>query len=383
MRNGISCVSRLKLFSLVLLGVMISVPVWAEITKAQNDYLEQRRTIKVGDPDALFKLAEWVWEKYPDNIELLDNAGMDLKEALRLKSDHLRAKLLLVQVTEKIKFLKKKTAPKKTGGIRKPVISDKYLLSDRDILWVRLMEYRPTLDKKISIKFKNRVLKRYTDSMRGSEDDGWDIIGKDGRFYKMPYWKRMDEILRNRPDDTSLLQDIHITRDPKFMVDFRSKVWPVVQQGCASVNCHGGQQPKGGLKFFTTASKNRKVDFTNFVILSGFSSGGKRLINRQGVEKSLLLQYGLNSKVSKNLHPQVNGVDIKPTFLSMKSGSYKNIRKWIAFLEGPLAPNYHLKYKPPFGMKLNTSGLPDLPPGADMVQPEAKKEPPEVNESNE
>ncbi len=364
MMNGFSGVLRLSFFSLMIIFLAVSGPVVAQMSKAQNDYLEQRRSIKTDDPDALFRLADWVWKKYPDNLELLDNAGMDLKEALKLKPDHRRAKLLAIQVDAKIKMLKENTGPKDAGVVAQPAVSDKFLLNDRDILWVRLREYKPAVDKRLSIKFENRVLQRYCDSMRGSDVDGWDKIGKEKRFYNMPYWKRMDEILRNRPDDISLLQDIHITRDPRFMVDFRSKVWPVVQQSCASANCHGGPRPVGGFKLFNIASSNEKIDFTNFIILSGFGRTGHKIIDRQRVENSLLLQYGLNSKVAKKLHPKVGGADFKPAFLSMNSASYKNIRKWIASLEGPMAPDYRLEYKPPFGMKLNTSGTPDLPPGA-------------------
>lgn len=369
MNSGISSVLRLSFVLLILFGVMFFAPAGAAMTKAQNDYLEKRRTIKASDPDALFKLAEWVWEKYPNNLDMLENASLDLKDVLKLKSNHTRAELLQRQVIAKIKILKKKTGSKVTGGVKRPTISEKYLLSDRDILWVRLKEYWPTLDKKVSIRFKNRVLRRYVDSMRGSEDDGWDKINKEKRFYKMPFWKRMDEILRNYPDepgDEKLLKDIHITRDPKFMVTFRSKVWPVVQQNCASINCHGGSQGVGGLKLFPKINKSVKVDFTNFIILSGFRKGRRSMIDRQKIERSLLLQYGLNSKVSEDLHPQVGGRDIRPAFLSTKSASYRNITNWIASLVGPMAPNYHLKYKPPFGMKLHTSGEPILPSGAEI-----------------
>ncbi|RKY27090.1 MAG: hypothetical protein DRP83_03005 [Planctomycetota bacterium] len=330
--------------------------------QAKNAYLERRSKIQTTDADALYKLARWVWQKHPNDVDLLKNAKMDLREAMKIAPGHSRAKLLLRRVVAKIKIIESKAAAASPGRASGPGVSDKYLLSHRDILWIRLMEYKPERDKRVSIKFTNRALKRYCDSMRGSVEDNWDKIGKEKQFYKMPPWKRLAEILRNRPDDIELLQDIHITRDPRFMVEFRSKVWPVVKLQCGNANCHGGPKPAGGLKLFTTASKNEKVDYTNFIILSGFRKGGRAIIDRQKVEDSLLLQYGLNAKVSKRPHPQVGGADIRPAFMSTKSAPYRNIRRWITSLEGPMAPNYRLTYKPPFGMKLNTSGLPDMPP---------------------
>jgi hypothetical protein len=96
--------------------------------------------------------------------------------------------------------------------------------------------------------------------------------------------------------------------------------------------------------------------------------GGRAIIDRQKVSDSLLLQYGLNSKVSKRPHPQVGGSDIKPAFLTTRVASYRNISRWISSLVGPMGPNYHLSYKPPFGMKLNTSGMPDMPQEVSKTQ---------------
>ena len=48
-------------------------------------------------------------------------------------------------------------------------------------------------------------------------------------------------------------------------------------------------------------------------------------------------------------------------FKSRKARNYRRMRQWINDLDGPPHPGYRLKYKPPFGIKLRTSVIMDLP----------------------
>jgi hypothetical protein len=167
------------------------------------------------------------------------------------------------------------------------------------------------------------------------------------------------EIRRNRRDDTELLKDIHVAQDPKFMTDFRSRIWPIIEKNCATANCHGGPEPAGGLRFFVFPGQSVRRDYTNFLIVSGWKNGRSRLLERQNIQSSLILQYGLNRKVSKKWHP---GPPITPVFTSIRAANYRRVRDWMASLVKPLAPDYHIHpgYRPA-GMTLDTSGNPDMP----------------------
>lgn len=205
------------------------------------------------------------------------------------------------------------------------------------------------------IQYKNKALKRYVDGMRGRQIDNWDLLRKERKFLAQPRNVQVMEILRNKQDDAKLLQDIHVMSDPRFMNDFRSRVWPILQKSCAAANCHGGPEANGGLKFFVLSGTNSRVEYTNFLIISGWRKGKSRLLDRQNLESSLILQYGLNRRVSQKPHP----VEIPPVFTNTRAANYRRVHKWMRSLQKPLSPDYHIHAGyAPAGMKLDTSGTP-------------------------
>ncbi len=329
-----------------------------ELVTPKDVYITRRSKLNTKDAKAFYQLAKWVWKTYPDNMNLLQSANDDLEAALKLGKDYTRAQLLLQQVKAKIKILEKETVKGQKATGKDKTDLEKDLVTDRDILWIRLMELRET--DKVPIKYKNDVLMRYVRDMQGREIDDWDKLWKKRRFLGWTRMKQVMEILANKPENTSLLKDIHVTSDPKFMTDFRTRIWPVIRSTCTAMAGHEILKPKGGLMFFVSGSKSVRVDYTNFLILSGFKfkKDNKRLIDRQYVDNSLVLQYGLNPKISKDRHPG----NIPPIFTDKNSSRYRRVYNWIKSLKGPLAPNYHIHagYSPA-GMKLDTSGLPDIP----------------------
>jgi hypothetical protein len=329
-------------------------------------YLTKRNKIDQSKPEDYYKLAEWIWGNHPEDSALLRQAVKDLDRAIALRKDYPRAALLKRQIAAKLKILeeneKTTTGTGTSVGKGKRVkILDKYLLSDQDIFWVRLMELRKD-DKGIGVKFVNDAQNRFINAMEGSGLPGWDSLRAKKKFRSQSHFKQTQEMLREMPNNTSLLRDVHVMRDPKFFIGFRKAAWPKVRQYCAATQCHGGPKVNGGLKFLVYPGKgNKKVDYTNFVILVGSSSRGRPLIDRDNAEDSMLLQYGLTAKVAKFKHPKINGQPIRQAFSSVNDPSYKATLKWIKSLKGPVAPDYHLEYVPPFGMKLNTSGKPGMP----------------------
>jgi hypothetical protein len=332
-----------------------------DVATPKEDYLRRQMQIDAADPQALYELAEWAWATHPDNDDVLKLAQDDLRRAMEKKEDFKLAELLQKQIAGKLKLLRAgggdviRTGPAR--GLR-----DEDLLSDRDKFWVRLMEMNPE-QRGLKIVYKDSVLQRYIDAMRGRQLDNWDRPGKKDHFLAQPRNMQVAEILRNMPENWDLLKDIHVERDPWFMLRFRSQIWPLIKSSCAQANCHGGPAPRGDLRLFPVPGRSDRVDYTNYVILSGWQKNGRWLIDRNNPEESLLLQFGLNPRIAKNRHPGT-GDDTKEfpvLFTNQQSSGYRRVLGWIHSLKGPMHPDYHLNWKPPHDMPVDTSGRAAIP----------------------
>jgi len=331
-----------------------------------EDYQKRYAAIKPDDVNGMYDLADYVWEHYPDDPELLGKAKVLLDQALEKNPQFTRAILRRRQVVARLEQLSAGTADKAPPAASATPANTSFLVSDRDIYWIRLKELKK--NDRVRIQYEKNAqgesaLRRYIDMMRGGRDYNWDRRGKEERFLKMSRLEQVAEMLDARPNDVELQKDILIETDPQFMLTFRRRVWPLIQNNCARPNCHGGAVPRGGFKLFVTGDEE-KVAYTNFVILSGLQlPGNRRLIDRQDTENSLLLQFGLDKKVAKQSmrHPPVGKADIAPIFVSKRSSRYRTVYDWIDGLEGPVAPNYHMDdYKAPYGMKIDTTGKPTM-----------------------
>ncbi|MBN1943272.1 MAG: hypothetical protein JW849_08265 [Phycisphaerae bacterium] len=352
------------------------------VVPAKDEYLARRDAADLNSAEARYTLARWVWEHHQNDKTLLLYARDDLKAALEIQKSYTRAILLLRQVEAKIRVLDAAVAAASRRPGEALAVEDRDLVTEQDIFRIRLMELRET--DRVMIQYKNKVLKRYIDSMRGRETDGWDLHGKEQHFLARPRSVQVMEILRNKPNDVSLQRDIHVMRDPKFMTDFRTHVWPIIQNHCAAANCHGGPTPNGGLKFFVMPGLNPRADYTNFLIVSGWEKGKNHLLDRQNIEASLILQYGLNRKVAEKRHP----VEIPPIFTGIRSPNYRRVYNWMSSLRKPIAPNYdiHSGFRPA-GMTLDTSGKPKFydemdQEGKDKAKP-AEKDAENVSDDDE
>ena len=322
---------------------------------------EYEKRLAKADPDKFedqYDLAVWA-----DKAKLYKEAKAALENALKLKPDSFKAKLLLRQVEAKLRVRpdspreipKPRTRPTETQpGNGTTVLKSEWLVSDKDISRIRLEELRK--GDVVSIRLENKVVERFIKMMRGRYE-----FGRPGAADRFRGRSLVDKALRiieeiDR-DDVSFKDDILVRTDPKFMIVFRSRVWPIVSQYCAAAHCHGGDKAQGGLKLFTIAGSNVKVDYTNFLILSAYSRRGRRMIYRDDAEKSLLLQYGLPHDQAEYRHPKVEHI----AFKDRKVKTYRSVKEWIENLKGPRTPNYRVKWKPPFGMKLDLSGQPSLP----------------------
>lgn len=321
-----------------------------------KEYREKLAKIDPDKPQDHYQLGEWALNK-----GLLEIARKELLTAIELKKDYEMASLLLRQVEAKIAEAQKPpvaTRPVEKNGEDGPgpkILLTDMLLSEQDIHRIRMAELKET-DRTVRIEFRNDVIKRFIEMMRGREEfrqpRAADKFRRRTRLWQTLYIRR-----RVERGDHAMLDDIVIKSDPKFMTDFRSRVWPVVRQYCATSDCHGCEKGVGGLKFFNIAGKNEKADYTNFVILSGLMKRGRRLIDRSYPDMSLVLEFCLPPDQATYRHPK----KITAAAASRKAINYRTIDQWIRSLKYPPYPEYRLTWKAPFGMRINTSGKPDLP----------------------
>ena len=318
----------------------------------QDAYIERKSKIDTTDAQQLYELAKWVQDTYPRDTALLKLADKDLDAALKIDPKHRRAQLLQRQIRARLAV---NTGAATATPVAPSAARDKVnLVSEQDMYWIRLKELQPT-DRAVKVQYKNKALVRYMDAMRGQSVDGWDQRGTRDRFLRMSRPQQVMQILKNCPDDTELLKDIQIQSDPAFMRDFRLRVWPLVRANCATASCHGGAKPQGKLQFVVVPGTDARVDYTNFVILAGFKCERGRLLDRQNIDSSLLLAYGLDRKISDVDHSPA----IRTPFVSWRDPKLLRIQRWMRSLKGPRAPNYHLTYKYPYG-KLDMGDIPIL-----------------------
>lgn len=327
-----------------------------------GDFNDRYARVDKTDPEALYDLASWAF--YQKKLYAQTKALAE--KALQLKPDHRKARLLLRMAESKLKSTTTKTPG--TGEKIEPGELAKMLLSEEDVYRVRRAELRLWFDRRrgpmgddrrVSVQFRNDVLQRFIEKMSGRGDFKQPRFREKFLSWSMPS-KAAYILTESRKEDHSIRDDILIRTDPKFMRDFRLQVWPIIRTSCGSTQCHGNPtKANGGMKLFETTGRSEQADYTNFVVLSGFrTKSGLRLLDRGESEKSILLEFGLPRDQAKHHHPK----KIQPVFRSARDLKYRRVLAWIKQLKGPLHPDYRLSYKPPFGMKLHTSGEAVLPP---------------------
>jgi len=330
----------------------VSVP--ADQVVSVKDYVDpkseyEERLAKI-DPNSArdhLDLGRWAYDK-----ELYEIARKECEAALKINKDLETASLVLRLVEAKLRQ-PPPTGTTKPGTTGESGIQPEWLLSDDDISHIRLEELKRS--DVVQVQFRNRLLDRFLEGMKGKGAFADDPQAKD-KFMALSPMRKMLFILENTDrDDSATKDDIVIKSDPRFMVTFRDRVWPIVSRSCGSLNCHGGAKGEGGFKVFNISGKNEKVDYTNYVLIDGFvDKDGRRMLSRDDPESSLLLQYSLPANLAQVRH----STKIDPVFNSRDAVGYKAIYDWIDSLAKPRHPNYRLHYKPPFGLKLDLSGGP-------------------------
>ncbi len=342
-----------------------------------DEYKARLAKIDKTSAAARYKLGRWAYSQ-----KLYDLAVKELETALKIKPDHAEAKLMLPIAQAKAKAAEGgdeeggdengKKDDTKTGDEKK---IDKLLIPSEDIYRLRLLELKRTyrndrlvITERTPIQFRDKVLRRFINAWQGRGI--FEQKNADRKFLAAGNRAQAAYMLEVLPVDSPLLNDIRVTRDPEFIIQFERTVWPLVKNilpGAFSKEGHAG------LRLIGVQTRDPRLIYSNFVLLDGYTKGRWRMIDRGDPQKSLLLNWGLPRDLTKIKNPQEN---YTPVFKSRDDAQYKRVFQWISNLETP-HPKYNLKYKPPYENKLNFGGASGLGPkdeGDDDKDEDGEKE---------
>lgn len=224
------------------------------------------------------------------------------------------------------------------------------IVSDADIRRIRWMEMMDEEPRPLSVQFKSNVIQRFLDAMEGIA--GYTTREDRRDFMLLSPTEKVQRIRKETGD--KFAEDIITKSDPKRMADFDRHVLPVVLSGCATAACHGNAANSRFVLYTDRVMSKNKV-YTNYLIMHDHAVGGKRLINRDRPEQSLLLTYGFRElpTVLGNLdrsfkHPLVGeqkNLEIREVFRGATDPRFRTVRDWLKSLSA-LEPDYGISLEP-------------------------------------
>ena len=189
-----------------------------------------------------------------------------------------------------------------------------------------------------NISFRDGVLKRFTDGQ----------IDFDFREFN-----RSDDVTKalrilRESREPEMHEDVRIANHPLGIMEYLRRVEPIILNGCATSDCHGGAAAAAFA--LHPSARDESVSYANFYILNTtavrlpqaekgvFDADTdeprvRRLIDRAVPEQSLLLSYMLPRNKTRSPHPLVN--DFNGLVLSSDAPHYQIVRRWITEALGP------------------------------------------------
>ena len=311
-------------------------------------------------------LARWLYEskeyalaqKELDAALVIDPANT---EALVLKQTVDRS--MLWEMTKVNQDMTKALA----AGTQTPVASprDRRLLTADQINVIRQHELKDT--DRVRVRLERNVARQFAESQGNITVQ---------EFARLPDQAKAMMILKEGTKE--MRPDVKIVSDPQALADFKSRVQPVILQGCATANCHGGAN-SGTFRLYAPAD-NEATTYTNFYILTQYAAKGGELraISRARPKDSLILEYGLPRENAEADHPEVVGYT--SVFRNASDPKYQQILFWLGALN-PVEPQYGIDYTLPGQATAQTQPAASQPPAQPAPQPQpqpkANQQPPD------
>lgn len=268
-----------------------------------------------------------------------DEARAAAERALKANPNMQDARLLMLRIQAELAKRPVKNGDKPVAG----AAEKGNLLTMEDVYRIRMYEMadedlksvRGTIDRKELERFWDEVVLKDTRTTGTSRDDRNAFLGS-GLAAQVGRIKALNA--------TEYFEKVKVTSDPESLQTFRTRIQPFVLQNCATAACHGGADPNG-FKIYGTAGR-RPSDletYTNFYMLSTYTKGGAKMIDRDNPDDSLLLQYGLPANSARTPHP--GKVDMRPMYSGKDDKRFQDVVGWIRKLSWP-KPNYGITYTP-------------------------------------
>ena len=205
------------------------------------------------------------------------------------------------------------------------------LLTMDEVNVVRQVEMR-TDDRLVKIRFDNNVVRKYLLATIGSTN------GREAAMFgRQSAQEQALEILRRGTPE--MANSVRVVTDPTPLQLFKTRVMPIVAQGCGSVACHGGV--KAG-DFHLYEGQSTAAVYTNFYILMTYSAqiGGVQFLtmDREVPERSLALQFGLPPLLGRPPHPAVP--ELRARFKTRDDAAFVTVDDWLTNDLRVLQPNY-------------------------------------------
>jgi hypothetical protein len=321
----------------LILLVAVAASAIATTAGIEEEYDRRARNVAPDDVDGHLKLAQWCKEKKA--WALLRDECVHI---LRLKPDHVQAKLLLQLAKAN---LRKGGEPGTTGDPepQPDAGSNDFvrIITDDEVQILRRAELFRSRPERVTVKFLNDVLKRYAE-----ERFGPDRMSK-ANFMRLQLAEKAQVILGDPARADRFASDILITSDPWLFREFERNVLPIITEGCASAQCHGGPNA-GNFRLITGRRLTTNKVYTNFMILNNYKGDPPqtmKLLNRDARGFSLVLFWGEANAAFSEYSPPPHPVDIEPIYRSPNDPKFRRVLAWVQSLS-TVAPDYGIDIRP-------------------------------------
>ncbi|MFK7759273.1 MAG: hypothetical protein AB8C13_04925 [Phycisphaerales bacterium] len=306
------------------------------LPSVESRFTQFRSALADDDIDGRLLLVDWLRDRRAYAM-----AVRELDSILEISPNHPQAQLLKTWLSQHLKLVqnrstKEQQASKKT---RTPAKSDIPLLTPEQINLIRV--YEIDLDDPPKLKVDKSTIQK----LMQESPDMFPVNEQDReRLLDGSDLDRLKLLFRFKARD--LYDEIQVFEDPQTFKDFKKFVagntgWLI--NGCATAQCHGGQEA-GNLQLVGSRANSPESLYTNFMILDQFQlKDGSPLMNYTDPERSPLVQYGMVRSRSLSPHPEVDaaniGRDWRPIFRSTKAKNFNRTIEWIRTLYTP-RPDY-------------------------------------------
>jgi len=274
-------------------------------------------------------------------LEALDLAHVELLSLDRDFPDNPTIQSLLGSVEAQRK-LKSERSPQSEGAERDRSRSNRQVSEPRDAVvyldaeQINLIKvYEVDLEQRPRVTIRPDTLKEFFDLYR-DRNGVPRTSSKQRAFRKRPGYEQLELFFEVKARD--LYGRVQVRDEPPPLSEFRRLVNP--SYVARYLQPHFGQGQISGLTLFSTRPDSVGEAYTNFYLMTQFSSEGVPMIDRANPSRSLMLQWGLPRDQARHPAPDVEGW--APLFRSEEDPQFQRYIEWIESL---------LDYDPDYGIQ--------------------------------